>query len=61
MWVSAIYCIEPQLVKGIDWVKSSYNSINGNIEVNWKKGNGELTMDISVPGNCSAKVIPPCK
>lgn len=51
--------IEPQLVKGIDWVKSNYNSINGNITVNWEKGNGELTMDISVPGNCSTKVILP--
>lgn len=51
--------IEPQMVKGIDWVKSSYNSTNGNIEVNWKKGNGELTMDISIPGNCSANVILP--
>jgi alpha-L-rhamnosidase len=51
--------IEPQMVKGIDWAKSSYNSINGNIDVNWKKGNRELTIDISVPGNCSAKVILP--
>jgi alpha-L-rhamnosidase len=51
--------IEPQVVKGIDWVKTSYNSINGKIEVNWKKGNGELLMDVSVPGNCSAKVILP--
>ncbi len=51
--------INPQLVKGIDWVKSSYNSINGNIVVNWKKENGELIMDVSVPGNCSANVVFP--
>ncbi len=51
--------IEPQMVKGIDWIKSSYNSINGNISINWKKENGELLMEVSVPGNCSAKVILP--
>jgi hypothetical protein len=51
--------IEPQLVKGIDWVKSSYNSINGPIEVNWKKENGGLTMDVTIPANCSAKIVLP--
>lgn len=51
--------IAPQLVKGIDWVKSSYNSLNGNIEVNWRKENGEFLLDITVPANSSAMVILP--
>jgi len=51
--------IEPQFIKGIDWVKSSYNSINGNIVVKWKKQNSELFLDITVPANSSAIVVLP--
>jgi alpha-L-rhamnosidase len=51
--------ISPQLVKGIDWVKSSYNSMNGNIEVSWKKEKGELLLDLTVPANSSALIVLP--
>jgi len=51
--------IAPQFVNGIDWVKSYYNSINGKIEVSWKKEKGQLFVDITVPSNSSAIIVLP--
>ncbi|WP_348266709.1 family 78 glycoside hydrolase catalytic domain [Edaphobacter paludis] len=41
--------IRPAVVEGVDWVRCSYESKLGKIESDWKKENGSLTMDVTVP------------
>ncbi|SEN76805.1 Alpha-L-rhamnosidase N-terminal domain-containing protein [bacterium A37T11] len=53
--------IEPQEVDGINWVNVSYESINGNIQVRWKRENGRISYTVSIPPNTCAKVIIPVK
>lgn len=50
--------IEPQFVKGINWVNCSYNSINGEIAVHWKRlKNNKIRLHVEIPVNTTAKVI----
>ncbi|RZM21275.1 MAG: alpha-L-rhamnosidase, partial [Pedobacter sp.] len=43
----------------IDWVKSSYRSVNGIIAVSWKKSGSKFTLDLTIPANSSAEVYLP--
>jgi len=52
--------IDPQMVDGIDWVKSYYTTLNGKIEVNWRKEKGILLINIAIPSNSSALLVLPC-
>jgi len=54
-------CIRPQTPVGLDWVKSSYKSIRGDIVSNWKRKGKTLTFDIVVPANSTARVCLPAK
>lgn len=50
--------IEPQFIKGINWVNCSYNSINGEIAVNWKRlKDDKIQLHVEIPANTIAKVI----
>lgn len=52
--------IDPQFQgNDIDWVKSSYRSVNGIISVSWKKTKGQFSMDVTIPVNSSAEVFLP--
>jgi len=52
--------IQPQTPPGLDWVKSSYSSIRGEIVSNWKRRQGgEITFEITVPPNTGARVVLP--
>ncbi len=48
--------IAPQPVEGLDWVKSSYRSIRGQIVSNWKRVGKSVEYTIVIPPNCSATV-----
>ena len=52
--------IDPQMVDGIDWVKSYYTTLNGKIEVNWRKEKGLLLINVVIPANSSALLVLPC-
>ncbi|MBX6381048.1 MAG: family 78 glycoside hydrolase catalytic domain [Thermoflavifilum aggregans] len=50
--------IKPQFVKGINWVNCSYQSINGEIMVNWKKDlDHKIKVHVEIPANTTAKII----
>ena len=48
--------IKPQPGQGIDWVKAGYDSIHGRIVSKWRKHDGKLFVDITVPANCDAVI-----
>lgn len=53
------FWIEPKPGGHFEYAKASYKSIYGEIECGWKKENGKLSFEVSVPANCAAHVILP--
>jgi alpha-L-rhamnosidase len=51
--------IRPAVVEGVGWVRCSYDSKLGKIESNWKKEDGALTMDVTVPAGETGTVWVP--
>jgi hypothetical protein len=48
-------------VAGITWVRAAHESPRGHVAVAWKKENGVLTLDISLPPNTTGEVSIPTK
>lgn len=53
--------MKPSFNVGLDYVNASYQSPYGVIKSYWKKENGQLNWNISVPGNAKAVVYIPAK
>jgi alpha-L-rhamnosidase len=53
--------MKPSFNVDLSYVKASYQSPYGTIESYWKKENGELTWNLTVPGNATAVVYLPAK
>ncbi|MES2773109.1 MAG: family 78 glycoside hydrolase catalytic domain [Bacteroidota bacterium] len=51
--------IRPAVVGDLKWVKSSYHSASGPISVEWKQGQPQFSLQLSVPANTSATVYIP--
>jgi alpha-L-rhamnosidase len=52
--------VEPKFVDRISHAEATYNSIHGQINVDWVKDfNGNYTLRVKVPVNCKANVILP--
>ncbi len=51
--------IEPVIDGGLNWAKTSYDSINGKIATAWKVKGKLLTLDVMVPANTTATVCIP--
>ena len=51
--------IDPVMVKGLTWAKTSYDSIHGKIATNWKIDDGKLVLDVTIPANTEATVYIP--
>ena len=51
--------IKPALVGDLTFVNTEYESMYGNVVVNWKKEGKGATFHIEVPVNTSAKVYLP--
>lgn len=48
--------IDPDIGPGLDWARTSYDSIHGNIATYWKTAGDRLTLDVTVPANTRATV-----
>jgi alpha-L-rhamnosidase len=46
----------PYFIKNLDWVKGEYYSVNGLIQSNWKREGNKITLEVTVPANCTASV-----
>jgi len=48
--------IAPAIVEGLDWASVTYNSINGEITVHWRKEKEKISVKISIPANTEAQI-----
>jgi hypothetical protein len=53
--------IKPQPVGDVTWTKASYDSIYGKIAAAWKRTDGKLTLEVTIPANTAATVFVPAK
>jgi alpha-L-rhamnosidase len=53
------FIIKPALVGDLTFANTSYESLYGNIKVNWKKENKSITFNIDIPVNTTAKIYIP--
>jgi alpha-L-rhamnosidase len=51
--------IRPQVVKDLNWVRSSYNSVRGKIASNWRRDGNRLLLDVEIPIGATASVYVP--
>lgn len=51
--------IEPVIGSGLTWAKTRYDSMHGQIATSWRVNAGKLTLEVTVPANCSATVCIP--
>lgn len=49
--------IRPQPVKGLGWVRCSYQSVRGKIISNWRREGDRLIMEIEIPVNATARIF----
>ena len=52
--------IRPQMVRGLDWVRSSYRSVRGLIVSNWSRTADGTEWHITIPGQRHGANRPPC-
>ena len=48
--------ITPHFVKELDWAKGEYHSVRGRISSEWKRQDGQVTLTVTVPADCSAMI-----
>jgi alpha-L-rhamnosidase len=48
------FILRPFCVNQLDWAKGSYRSVRGLIESDWKRENGKLVWNVTVPPNTTA-------
>ena len=53
--------LKPYPVKGLSWVKCSYDSVSGTITSDWKVEDGKFIWDVTVPAGTTAKAYIPEK
>ncbi len=51
--------IAPKPGAGLTWARATYHSIRGPIRSAWKRKNGRLTLDVSIPANSTATIRVP--
>ena len=53
------FTIAPRPGGHFTYAKSKYDSVYGTVESSWHKKDGTLTLDITVPTNCTAEIVLP--
>ena len=51
--------IRPQIVGDLTWVRCRYDSVRGPIVSHWRRDNGTLHLDVTIPANTTATVYLP--
>ncbi|RYY54526.1 MAG: hypothetical protein EOO09_13995 [Chitinophagaceae bacterium] len=55
------FTIRPYILSGLDFANGEYKSVKGLVKSSWRKINGSVVMDITVPANSVATVYIPTK
>ena len=53
------FTLQPQFLKGLDWVRCTYHSVRGPVTCDWKREEASVAMDLGVPVNTTATLILP--
>ena len=53
------FTVQPQFLKGLDWVRCTYRSVRGPVMCDWKRENATVALDLRVPVNTTATLILP--
>jgi alpha-L-rhamnosidase len=53
------FTLQPQFLKGLDWVRCTYRSVRGPVTCDWKREEASVAMDLRVPVNTTATLILP--
>lgn len=55
------FIIKPEMVSEVTWAKGHYDSSYGRIVSDWKRENGKLSLEVTIPVNTTATVYVPAK
>ncbi|MGN1015785.1 MAG: alpha-L-rhamnosidase C-terminal domain-containing protein [Faecousia sp.] len=53
------FLIAPRPGGHFTYAKASYDSVYGRVESGWRKKEGALVFDITIPANCTAEIVLP--
>lgn len=53
--------IRPQIPAGLEWVKTSHDTVRGKVASNWQRQGNTITFEITLPPDTTAQVILPGK
>jgi alpha-L-rhamnosidase len=53
--------LRPKIVNDLQWVKTDYNSVRGNITSNWSKHGDNIMFEIRIPVNAQAELHLPIR
>ena len=51
--------IRPQLIRDLDWVRCTYDSIRGPVTCNWQRRGNQVSLIVQVPVNATANIYLP--
>lgn len=51
--------IRPQLIKDLDWVRCTYDSILGPVTCNWQRRDNQVSLTVHIPVNATANIYLP--
>jgi len=55
------FTIHPYIFNDLDFAEGEFNSVKGIIKSSWKKENGSISLQVTIPGNSTATVYVPTK
>jgi alpha-L-rhamnosidase len=51
--------LKPSIIDNLTWVRSHYDSVYGRIASSWRRTDGKLTLEVTIPPNTTATVYVP--
>ena len=52
-----VYIIQPDFVHNLDYVSASHETVHGVLASQWKREDGRIVLNVTVPWSCRAEVV----